>query len=90
MGSVSNAVPIAEFFRNNPQAKQVFDAIARAQTISGWALTKQTGLDPDSLRSVLSELQSRGLINGDGAASDSLDSFFYLTGLGFQYGSVAS
>ncbi len=86
MSSVSNAVPIAEYFRNNPQARQVFDAIARSQSISGWALTKETSLDPDTLQSLLSELQARGLISSDGPA---LDAYFYLTSLGFQFGSVA-
>ena len=87
MSSVSNVVPIAEYFRGNPQAKQVFDAISRSSSISGWALAKETNLDPDALQGLLSEMQSRGLISSDGPA---LDAFFYLTGLGFQYSRFAS
>jgi len=87
MSSASNVLPIAEYFRSNPQAQLVFDAIARSQTISGWALAKETSLDPDALQSLLSDLQSRGVINSDGPG---LDAFFYVTGLGFKYGSFVS
>ena len=87
MSSVSNIVPVAEFFRSNPEAKQVFNAIARSSSISGWALIKEVSVGPDDLQNLLSDLQSRGLIKADGAG---LDAFFYPTDLGFRYSTLAT
>ena len=82
MSSVSNIVPVAEYFRSHPEAKQVFDANARSSSISGWALIKEVSVGPDDLPAVLSDLQTRGLIKADGSG---LDAFFYPTDLGFRY-----
>lgn len=87
MGALPNIVPAAEFFRSKPAAGSVFRAIQQNSAISGWALAKQTRLDPDELESILSELQTLSLIQSDGPG---LDGFFYLTGLGYQYEQLAS
>jgi len=75
-----------EFLRANDAARSVFRSIQQPSSISGWALAKQTQMDPDGLESILSELQKFGLINSDGPG---LDGFYYLTSMGFQYGSLA-
>jgi hypothetical protein len=88
MDSVQNFVPIAEYFKAKPEGKQAFDAIARWQTISGWALAKEVSVNStDELQALLSDLQMRGLIKADGSG---LDGFYYLSDLGFRYGSLAS
>ena len=87
MNNVSNVVSIAEYFKNNEPSKQVFDAIARSSSISGWSLAKSMQMDPERLQTYLDELRVRGLIQGDGPG---LDAFFYLTELGFRFGSFVS
>jgi len=85
MVSLLNIIPAVEFLRTNQAAGLVFRAIQQPSSISGWRLAKETQMDPDELESILSELQRLGLIRSDGSG---LDAFFYLTSMGFQYGSL--
>jgi hypothetical protein len=86
MSAFPNIVSVAEFFRAKPAASAVFRAIQQNQTISGWALAKQTQADPDELEGTLADLKAQGLIQSDGPG---LDGFFYMTSLGYQYLSLA-
>jgi len=85
MSTLPNVVSVAEFFRAKPAASAVFRAIQENSAISGWALAKQTRVDPDELEKNLADLQAQGLIQSDGPG---LDGFFYVTSLGYQYGSA--
>ena len=88
MSSMANVFSAAEFLNTQPPARQVFDAIAREQTVSGWSLAMNLSIDPDQLEPILLELRARGLIQAD--SGEGLDAFFFLSDVGFRIGSYVS
>jgi len=88
MSSMSSVLSAAEYLKTHPAARQVFDAIARASSISGWGLAKSLSIQPDDLQMILQDLRTEGLIQAD--TPELLDAFLYPSALGFRTGSFVS
>jgi hypothetical protein len=87
MNTLLEMLGAADYLKNDQQARQVFDAIARSSTIPGWSLARTLSIDPDELEPILANLRSKGLIEGD---AQGLDAFYFLSALGFRIGSFVA